>query len=285
MPIIGSYSVYTIETGHFRLDGGAMFGVVPKTLWERRMAADANNRIDLAMRCLLLEGNGRLILVDNGIGHKYDSRIRDMWAINHSEHTLAASLRANGFGVEDITDIILTHLHFDHGGGSTVRLGDRLQPTFPNAVYHVQREHLEWARNPNEREKASFLASNIEPVTATGQWSEIDGPGTLFPGIDLLVVHGHTRAQQLVKVSGPEGILVYVGDLLPTTHHLRGPWLTAYDVEPLVSLKEKAAFLKDALHEDWRLFFEHDPEVVIADIAFGERGIAAVHARPLEELF
>ena len=285
MPQIGPYTLHTIETGRFRLDGGAMFGIVPKTLWERRLAPDARNRITLNMRCLLLEGDGRLILIDNGVGDKYDARFQDIFAIDHREHTLGGALGAAGFSTADVTDVILTHLHFDHGGGSTLRRGDRLVPAFPNATYHVQRKHLAWARQPNLREKASFLPDNIEPLAASGQVNQIDGAGSLFLGVEVMLVNGHTEAQQMVKIAGPEGTLVFVADLLPTSHHVRGPWIMAYDVRPLVTLQEKTVFLDQALAGGWHLFFEHDPDVAVADLQQTERGIAPAHPRTLDELF
>ena len=283
--IIGSYTLHTIETGRFRLDGGAMFGIIPKVLWERRLVPDARNRIALTMRCLLLEGDGRLILIDNGIGDKYDAKFQDIFAIDHSAHTLSGALGAAGFSTADVTDVILTHLHFDHAGGSTRRRGDRLEPAFPNATYHVQRTHLAWARQPNLREKASFLPGNIEPLAASGQLNQVDGAGPLFPGIEVLLVNGHTEAQQMVKIAGPEGTLVFVADLLPTLHHVRGPWIMAFDVRPLVTLQEKTAFLDQALAGGWHLFFEHDPDVAVADLQQTERGIAPVYPRSLDELF
>ena len=285
MTKIGPYTAYAIESGQFRLDGGAMFGVIPKVLWGRRIEADARNRITLNMRCLLLEGAGRLILVDVGVGDKYDARFADMFAIDHSEFSLERGLRASGFAAEDITDVVLTHLHFDHAGGATVRMGDMLMPRFPNATYYVQRDHLRSARAPSERERASFLPENIDRLAASGQLQRIEGAGTLFPGIDIIVVHGHTEAQQLLKISGPEGTLVYVADLLPTVHHVRGPWIMAYDVRPLVTLAEKTCFLDEAVSGDYRLFFEHDPDVAIANVIGGERGITTDSPRTLEELF
>ncbi len=285
MPRIGPYTLYTIETGRFRLDGGAMFGIVPKPLWQRRIAPDERNRIPLHMRCLLLEDDGRLILIDNGVGDKYDAKFQDIFAIDHDEHTLHASLNDAGFSPDDVTDVILTHLHFDHAGGSTTRQGDRLVPAFPNATYHVQHTHLDWARQPNEREKASFLSENIEPLVASGQINRIDGAGAVFPGIEVMLVNGHTEAQQMVKITGPEGTLVFVADLLPTSHHLRAPWIMAYDVRPLVTLQEKKAFLDEALAGGWHLFFEHDPDVPLASLEQTERGIAAANPRPLDELF
>lgn len=285
MPRIGPYQLHTIETGRFALDGGAMFGIVPKTLWERRLPPDARNRVPLHMRALLLEGDGRVILVDNGLGDKYDAKFADIYAVDQQVHDLSSSLRRAGFTEEDVTDVVLTHLHFDHCGGSTRREGERVVPAFPGATFHVQRAHWEWALHPNVREQASFLEENLAPLASSGQLHLVDGPGTLFPGLELLTVNGHTEAQQLVKVSGPEGTLVYVADLLPTAAHLRSAWVMAYDVRPLVSLEEKARFLEEAAGGGWQLFFEHDPEVVVASAREGARGVEAADPRPLEELF
>lgn len=281
---LGPYWLYTIETGRFRLDGGAMFGIVPKSLWERRIQADERNRISLALRCLLLEGPDRLILIDSGTGDKYDGKFRDHYALDHSETDLLRALDAEGFGPADVTDVILTHLHFDHGGGCTRRDQGRLVPTFPNARYHVQRAHWEWATHPNARERASFLPENLEPLAASGQLNLLDGAGAFLPGIELIRVDGHTEAQQLVKMTGPEGTLLYTADLLPTHVHLRAAWVMGYDVRPLVTLEEKAAILEQAVREGWHLFFEHDADVVVASLEDTGRGIETRAHRPLEEL-
>ena len=284
MPKIGPYTLYCIETGRFALDGGAMFGIVPKPLWERRISADARNRIPLHMRCLLLEGEGRLILIDNGIGDKFGAKFRDIYAVDTAYGELHQSLKQAGFAAEEVTDVILTHLHFDHCGGSTRQVGDRLDVVFPHATHHVQQAHWDWARNPNPRERASFLAENLEPLAASGQLHLVDGDGELFPGLAVRTVHGHTEAQQLVRVSGPEGTLVYVADLLPTAAHLPLPWVMAYDVRPLVSIREKETFLKEAVAGGWQLFFEHDPYHEVVGLQTTEQGIAVAEARPLAEL-
>ena len=285
MPSIGSYSLFSIETGRFGLDGGAMFGIVPKPLWSRRIAADDQNRIPLNMRCLLLEGQGRVILIDNGLGEKYDSKFAEIYAIDEEHPALGQSLRAAGFTEEDVTDVVLTHLHFDHCGGSTRRTeSGALELAFPNARYHVQRAHWDWALDPNLREQASFLDENLGPLAESDQLSLLDGQMELFPGIELIPVNGHTESQQLVKVSDQEKTLVFVADLLPTTAHLRLPWIMAYDVRPLVTLQEKARFLEDAVEGGWHFFFEHDPDTAVATPHRTKRGIDVVDARTLDEL-
>jgi glyoxylase-like metal-dependent hydrolase (beta-lactamase superfamily II) len=286
MVSIGPYTLHAIETGRLGLDGGAMFGIIPKPLWERRIPADDRNRIPLHMRCLLLEGAGRLILIDNGVGDKFDRRFADIYAIDFSEHSLDRSLAAAGFSRGDVTDVILTHLHFDHCGGSTRRAGDRLEVAFERATFHVQRDHWAWARESNPRERASFLAENLEPLKASGQLNLIDGPGEILPGLDALVVNGHTEAQQVVKISGEEGTLVYVADLLPTAAHLAPAWGLAYDLRPLVTIEETGAFLDEAVEQGWQLFFEHDASVVVAGLQRNERGtVETVDPRPLSALW
>jgi glyoxylase-like metal-dependent hydrolase (beta-lactamase superfamily II) len=285
MPTIGPYTLHVIETGRLGLDGGAMFGIVPKPLWERRIPADAQNRIPLHMRCLLLEAADRLVLIDDGLGDKYDDKFARIYAVDHERAELHRSLEAAGFGAADVTDVVLTHLHFDHCGGSTRRKGGRLVPAFPEARFHVQRAHWEWARHPNAREKGSFFKENLDPLAASGQLQLLDGPGTLFPGVEVRVVNGHTEAQQIVKVEGPEGTLVFAADLLPTTAHLAPAWNMAYDVRPLVTIEEKGAFLEEAAAAGWHLFFEHDPEVAVASLIRSERGIETTDHRSLAALW
>jgi len=284
MTKIGDYSLHSIETGFLRLDGGAMFGIVPKTLWNRTTEADERNRITLAMRCLLLEGNGRLILIDDGVGHKYDSKFADLLAIDHETATLDRSLTRLGFAREDVTDVILTHLHFDHCGGSTMREGDKLSLTFPRAVHHVQRDHWEWARASNSRERASFLSENLDPLEDSGQLSLAAGGREIVPGVEALVVDGHTRAQQTLKIAGQDRTLVYVADLIPTSAHLPPVWGMAYDVEPLKTISEKQAFLEQAAENGWSIFFEHDPSVEVMDVEQIDGRIRGTSPRSLIEL-
>ncbi len=283
MPQIGPYTLHVIECGCFRLDGGSMFGIIPRVLWQRRISPDDRNRIQMTMRSLLLEGDGRLILIDNGAGNKYDRRFQDIYALEGC--LLEDSLRKAGFGTDEVTDVILTHLHFDHAGGSTERSGTRIVPKFRNATYHLQQRHLEEAQNPNIREQASFFADNFEPLIAAGQLKTHLGESCIFPGVDLLVMNGHTTAQQLVKISGEAGTLVFCADLLPTVHHVRGSWIMAYDVQPLVTIQEKKSFLRKALRHQWQLFFEHDANVIIAGLCDTEKGIVADRFRPLGEIF
>ena len=284
MARIGSYELHMIETGRFGLDGGGMFGVVPRALWERHIRPDDRNRITLALRCLLLEGDGRVILIDNGIGAKVDEKFASIYSVDYAHSELHRSLDQAGFCAADVTDVVYTHLHFDHCGGGTGISRNGPVPVFENALYHVQRAHWEWALHPNAREAASFMQENIEPLERAGQLHLVDGPGTLFPGVEAIVVHGHTEAQQLVKISDEERTLVFVSDLLPTAAHLRGAWIAAYDVRPLVALEEKARFLEDAVEGGWHFFFEHDPVTIVGTPVRTSRGIAVAEERSLEEL-
>ncbi len=273
---IGDYTLHEIHAGRLGLDGGAMFGIIPKPLWERRIPADGRNRIPLAMRCLLLEGDGRLVLIDNGVGDKYDAKFGDIYAVDQESSELHRSLAMAGFGADEITDVILTHLHFDHCGGSTVRDADgSLRVAFPNATFHVQRDHWDWAhRSP--REGASFLSENLDPLEASGQLQLVDGPGEVLPGIEALVMNGHTQGQQLLKISDAEQTLIFVADLIPTAAHIPPIWVMAYDIAPLDTLAEKTSFLEEAVQREWLLFFEHDTEVATAGIRKGTRGFEAI---------
>ena len=258
---LGGWRIHTLETGFFRLDGGAMFGSVPKPLWSRTNPPDERNRIRLAMRCLLVEGHGRRILVDDGIGDKLSGKLADIYAVDHSEHTLERSLAALGLGVTDVTDVVLTHLHFDHAGGSTRRDGERLVPRLPGAQFHVQRLNLENARRPNLRERASYLAENFEPLEQAGVLRVADGAAEPWPGFRLIRADGHTRGQQLVRISGPEGVLYYVADLIPTAAHVRIPFVMGYDVAAIETMAEKRRLLERAVAERAWICLEHDPEV------------------------
>lgn len=284
MPQLGPYTLHTIETGRFGLDGGAMFGVVPKPLWEKRIAPDEKNRIPLAMRCLLLEGNDRLILIDTGLGDTYTDKFAKIFAIDHEHSELHRSLKAAGHSAADVTDVVLTHLHFDHGGGCTTRRNGMLALTFPNATHYVQRAHWNWARNPNPREKNSFLEENLEPLASASQLHLLDGDGPLFDNVTVRTVFGHTEAQQMVQIDGDGQTLVFVADLLPTTAHVPLPYVMGYDVRPLQTMKEKEAFLDEAHTEGWHLFFEHDPDVALANLQEGPKGLETTNHRPLAEL-
>jgi len=274
---LGGWRIHTLETGFLWLDGGSMFGSVPKALWSRMQAPDAQNRIRLAMRCLLLERDQRRVLVDVGIGDKLSPKLMEIYRVELGEHTLERALAAMDLGIEDVTDVVLTHLHFDHAAGATRVSGGSLRPRLPKARYYVQRRNLENARHPNPRERASYMAENFEPLAEAGVLDLVDGAHSPWPGIELFTAEGHTRGQQLVRVSGPEGALYYVADLIPTASHVRIPFVMGYDVAAIETMEEKRALLSRAAAERAWVCLEHDPDVALArpvaegdDFAWGE---------------
>lgn len=271
---IGNYEIHPIETGRFALDGGAMFGIVPKPLWSKANHPDERNRIELAARAMLIVGNGRKMIVDNGNGTKFTEKQVDIYGLDMSRYDLNKSLARYGLTTNDITDVILTHLHFDHAGGSTYRENGELKPTFPNAKYYVQKAHWEQANKPNEKDRGSFMPDDFLPLNADGLLEFIDGEGRLFPNIDMVVVNGHTTAQQLPKISDGKTTLLYCCDLFPTVSHIPLPYIMAYDIRPLTTLEEKRNILGQANEEGWLLFFEHDPKVVAGTVQSTEKGFS-----------
>ena len=255
---LGAWTARTLETGYLWLDGGSMFGSVPKPLWSRTNAPDERNRIRLAMRCLLLEGHGRRILVDAGLGAKFDAKLRDIYRVE-DEPSLETSLAAYDLGVADITDVLLTHLHFDHAGGATALVDGKLVPRLPRARYHVQRRNWENAHAPNPRERASYMPENFDPLETAGVLDLWDGAGEPWPGIELIPAQGHTRGQQLVRVSGGGVSLYYVADLIPLASHVRIAFVMGYDVAAIETMEEKRALLTRAARERAWICLEHDP--------------------------
>lgn len=272
--IIGDYTVHILETGRFALDGGAMFGVVPKNLWSRTNPPDDQNRIRMAMNVLLLEhSSGRKILVDNGVGHKYSEKFASIYALDHRDCTLDQSLRAIGLSRSDITDVILTHLHFDHAGGSTELDGDgRAVPSFARARYYVQKKHFEWARNPTEKDRASFIPKDFMPLQEHSVLELLDDAVNVFPQMRLFLAHGHTMFQQLPIISDGRSTVMFCGDLFPMSAHVPVPYVMAYDIQPLKTMEEKKQILASAAEEGWILFFEHDPSIRMGRIARDDKG-------------
>jgi len=272
MITVGPYSIDLIETCRFGLDGGAMFGVVPKTLWERAYAkADDRNRIPMAAKALLIRGNDKTILVDTGNSPFMAQKLQEIYGIDFAEYTIEASLQRTGVAPEDITDVILTHLHFDHAGGAVVeRDGERL-PRFPNATYYVQSAHLDWARKPSLKDRASFMSEHYEPLVNQNVLELLDGEGELFPSINLYTVHGHTPFMQVVQVGG-EGGLLYAADLMPTSAHVPLPYGMAYDNEPLKTIAEKQVYHPRMIEENWTVVFEHDALRQASKVVMGEKG-------------
>lgn len=258
---LGAFEIYPVTDGRFRLDGGAMFGVVPRVLWEQCCPADERNRVQLGLTCLLIRAHGKNILVDTGIGNKWDGKGRDIYAIEHTT-PLADSLKALGLRPDDIDLVINTHLHFDHAGGNTIP-GDEgsLAPAFPKAKYIVQRGEYEDAVLANERTRASYRAENFLPLAQHHQWEFLDGDEELLPGLSVVVTHGHTLHHQGVKIESEGQVAFYLGDLIPTVSHLPLPYIMGYDLFPLQTLETKRTVLQRAHNENWLLVFEHDPRV------------------------
>ncbi len=268
-------NLYAIETGFFKLDGGAMFGVVPKSIWQRLNPADEYNLCTWALRCLLIEDGDQLILVDNGIGDKQDARFLSHYYL-HGDATLQSSLRKAGFTPGEITDVVLTHLHFDHCGGGVKRSPDRtgFELTFPNARYWTSPAHWEWATKPNPREKASFLTENLLPMEESGHLHYIEpGKPSPFPHVDFLFVNGHTEGMMLPKIQYRDKTVVYLADLVPSAAHVPIPYVMGYDVRPLLTMEEKTNFLDEAVQGKYLLMFEHDPVHECANVVRTDRGI------------
>ncbi|AHF15990.1 MBL fold metallo-hydrolase [Niabella soli] len=285
-------NLYTVNCGHFKLDGGAMFGVVPKSIWNELNPADENNMCSWATRSLLIETGNRLILVDCGMGDKQSEKFFGYYYL-HGSDNLDRSLAANGFHRDDITDVFLTHLHFDHCGGAIKKEDDKLVPAFKNAVYWSNEAHWNWAMYPNPREKASFLKENILPIQESGRLKFIDDitsdavqfdTALFLENVSIRFANGHTDAMMLPQVQYKEKTIVFMADLLPSPGHIPLPYVMAYDTRPLITMTEKEAFLKEAVANNYVLFFEHDPEIECCTLRETPRGIRADQFFKLNEL-
>lgn len=285
--------LHVINTGFFKLDGGAMFGVVPKSIWSLTNPADQNNMCTWALRCLLIEDGKRLILIDTGIGNKQSEKFFGFYFM-HGTDTLDKSLQAKGFSRDDITDVFLTHLHFDHCGGSILWNKDKTgyEPAFKNATYWSHAQHWEWATKPNPREKASFLKENILPIQESGQLKFINTKGDtkqnvteLGKDFDILITRGHTDAMMIPHINYKGQTVVFMADLLPSTGHIPLPYVMAYDTRPLLTLKEKEPFMNEAAQKEYVLFFEHDPVNECCTLQQTERGVRLKQVHHFNVLF
>jgi glyoxylase-like metal-dependent hydrolase (beta-lactamase superfamily II) len=284
-------TLYPIETGNFKLDGGAMFGVVPKSIWSRTNPADGNNMIDMAARSLLIEDENRLILIDTGMGNKQSDKFFGYY-YQWGDHTLDNSLEKHGFHRDDITDVFMTHLHFDHCGGSVQWNKDRTgyEPAFKNALFWTNEDHWQWATKPNIREKASFLKENLLPMQESGQLKFVSKGESSFLekselGFGILFVDGHTDKQMLPHINYKGKTLVFTADLVPTAGHIPVPYVMGYDTRPLLSMAEKQLFMNEAVTKDYYLFLEHDAHNEVCTLKNTERGVRLNQAHSFEELF
>ncbi|NNC70363.1 MAG: MBL fold metallo-hydrolase [Flavobacteriaceae bacterium] len=284
-------TIYPIETGNFKLDGGAMFGVVPKSLWQRTNPADSNNMIEMSMRCMLIEDNDRLILIDTGMGNKQSEKFFGYYYL-YGDDTLDRSLAKHGFHRDDITDVFMTHLHFDHCGGSIQwnRTKTGYEPAFKNAKYWSNEAHWQWATVPNEREKASFLKENIIPIEESGQLNFISIPTNKFQeqselGFGIFFVDGHTEKQMLPHIEYKGKTIVFMADLLPTTGHIPLPYIMGYDTRPLLTLNEKKQFLNNAANNEYFLFLEHDAGHELCTVQQTEKGVRLKSTYTFNEIF
>lgn len=282
--------IHTIETGTFKLDGGAMFGVVPKSLWNKTNPADENNLCTWSMRCLLIEDGNRLMLIDTGIGDKQTEKFFSHYYLADTK-TLQQSLNNKGFGLDQITDVFLTHLHFDHCGGAIKWNSDRtkLSPVFPNSTYWSTEKHWQWATEPNPREKASFLSENILPLQESGQLKFIqrntDFTEHVFPNVDVLFVDGHTESMMIPHINYQGKKLVFMADLLPSTGHIPLPYVMGYDTRPLLTLTEKEKFLIEAANQEFVLFLEHDSVNECCTVQHTEKGIRLKESMSFSSIF
>ncbi len=265
------WKIKIIESGSFKLDGGAMMGSVPKVLWEKTNPSDKFNRINLSMRCLLLDNGSDIVLIETGIGNKNNQKFIDMFCIEQNNFPLKDELKKYGYNLEDITYVILTHLHFDHAGGATYFDGSNIIPTFPNAKYIISKSNWDAAVNPNPKDRASYLIQNFMPIKELGQLELIDDNQKIINGIESLVVNGHTTGQQLIKITVNNDSLVFCSDLLPLKSHLRVPWIMGYDLNAMKTIEEKIMFLDEASDKNWLLFFYHDPKTVAVRVKKNEK--------------
>ena len=269
---IGKYNLSLLETGTFGLDGGAMFGIIPKPLWQRTNPADDKNRITLGARCLLLESNSKKILVETGMGDVWDEKFMSIYNVDFSENSLTKSLAKQGLSHSDITDVILTHLHFDHTGGSTKLENGKFIPAFPNAKYHIQKKQFDWALNPSDRDRGSFIQHTYLPLQENGVLEYSNGDSYFDDEIQFLTINGHTFSQQMLKLSDASKTFLFCGDLIPTMYHIPIPYVMGYDIQPLETIKEKQKYLQLAVDNNWKILFGHDHKNACASVKKTDKG-------------
>ena len=265
---IGAYNLYSIETSTFGLDGGAMFGIIPKPLWEKKVPADDMNRIQMVTRSLLLVSEKHKIIIDTGNGEKWQKKFRGIYNIDTESVNLESSLQKYGFSPEEITDVFCTHLHFDHIGGNTRLEEDKIVPTFPNATYWIQNENWELANSPTEKDQGSFMEDDWSVLIENSMVNFVDGKEEFLPGIDVHLTYGHTTGMMHPIIKDSSNSLIYIADLIPMAAHIPLPWVMAYDIHPTVTVAEKSAILPKIVEEEWIIFFEHDPVYQACTVQF-----------------
>ena len=268
---INNWKVVPIQTGQFWLDGGAMMGTVPRVLWEKEHVPDSKNRIELGMRVLLLDDGERRVIIETGIGNKFDAKFANMFTIKQSPEPLYDALEKNGYSPNDITDVILTHLHFDHAGGATRRVGNKIFPSFPNASYIISKSNWDAAVSPSPRDRASYLSENFQPLMDSGVVRLVEDDARIYDSVSCYSVNGHTSGQQLVIVGDSNDALCFCSDLIPLQSHIKLPWIMGYDLNAELTLKEKKRFLDEAADRNWLLFFYHDPRFIAVRIKHGNK--------------
>ncbi len=275
---LGDWHFRAFHDGRFKLDGGAMFGVVPKVMWEKQHPADEHNRIDLALRCLLVDHGDRRILVDTGMGDRWDAKKIGVFGLDRRPNQLVAELAEAGITTDSVTDVILTHLHFDHSGGTLRQEDGHLSPVFAQARHWVQKRHWEWAKSPSDRDRASFRADDFTSLEANGRLELVDGNLEIMPGVRVTTISGHTPGQQMVEFHTEQGVVVYCGDLIPFRSQIHVPWIMGFDLNPLLTVTEKKQFLTRAAEDGYILVFEHDTVNEAATVVFEEGKFKAQRA-------
>ncbi|MFC2103365.1 MBL fold metallo-hydrolase [Bacteroidota bacterium] len=271
---IGKYELKIVTSGYFGLDGGAMFGVVPKPLWQKSNPSDDSNRIKLSATHLILDSSSRKIIIDTGMGSKMKEKFRKIYDVDEN-HSMDEGLNKIGLKRDDITDVFLTHLHFDHAGGSTMIYNNKVVPSFPNAKYYVQKKQYDWAVNPSDKDRASYIIDNYVPLFEEGVLNFTNGDEQFDDEIHFIETSGHTFGQQIVKISDSSNTILFCADLIPTGSHIPLPYIMGYDLQPMETLKEKTNLLPQAAEENWKLFFGHDPEIAFCTIKQTDKGVRA----------
>jgi len=273
---LGKFNIDIVDTGIFGLDGGSMFGVVPKAMWAKAYhPGDELNRIPLSAQPMLVRWDNNIMLIDTGNGDKFNDKFAKIYSLDRERSSIENALKQFNIKPEQVTHVVLTHLHFDHVGGATRYIDGKIVPTFPNAKHYVQKEQLDWSKNPSEKDRVSFIKDNYEPLIAEGLLETIDGEGELMPGVSLHPVFGHTHAMQLVKLSDKNETMLYAADLMPTSAHIHVPFVMGYDNLPLKTIDEKKKFLPQAYEENWTLVYEHDAFKQATKIISNDRGFSA----------